>query len=92
MIIDGGNSNFRDSMRRGEDLAKIGLHYVDAGTSGGIWGLQVGYCLMVGGSPEAFKLIEPALKTLAPENGYLHCGQPVQAISSRWCTTALSMP
>ena len=74
VIIDGGNSNFRDSMRRGEDLAKIGLHYVDAATSGGIWGLQVGYCLMVGGSPEAFKLIEPALKTLAPENGYLHCG------------------
>ncbi|MCB9357537.1 MAG: decarboxylating 6-phosphogluconate dehydrogenase [Calditrichaeota bacterium] len=74
LIIDGGNSNFRDSMRRGEELAGHGIDYVDAGTSGGVWGLQVGYCLMVGGNKEAFKLIEPALRTLAPENGYLHCG------------------
>ena len=75
VIVDGGNSNFRDSMRRGEDLKVHGIHFVDSGTSGGVWGLQVGYCLMVGGSEEAFKLLEPALKTLAPENGYMHCGR-----------------
>ena len=74
VIVDGGNSNFRDSMRRGEDLKTHGIHFMDAGTSGGVWGLKVGYCLMVGGSTEAYQLVEPALKTLAPENGYLHCG------------------
>lgn len=74
LIIDGGNSNFRDSMRRGADLEQHGIHYMDAGTSGGVWGLKVGYCLMVGGSEQAYRMIEPALKTLAPENGYLHCG------------------
>ena len=74
LIVDGGNSNFRDSMRRGAELEKRGLLYMDAGTSGGIWGLEVGYCLMVGGSDEAFRLVEPALKTLAPEDGYAHVG------------------
>ncbi len=74
VIVDGGNSNFRDTMKRGEELAKLGIHFVDAGTSGGVWGLKVGYCLMVGANPGAFKLLEPALKTLAPENGYMHCG------------------
>ena len=74
LIIDGGNSNFRDSMRRGAELEKKGLLVMDAGTSGGIWGLQIGYCLMVGGSDEAFRHIEPALKTLAPEDGYAHVG------------------
>ncbi len=74
LIIDGGNSNFRDSMRRGAELEKKGLLFMDAGTSGGIWGLQIGYCLMVGGSDEAFRHIEPALKTLAPEDGYAHVG------------------
>ena len=74
LIIDGGNSNFRDSMRRGAELEKKGLLFMDAGTSGGIWGLQIGYCLMVGGSDEAFRHIEPALKTLAPEDGYAHIG------------------
>jgi len=78
LIVDGGNSNFRDSMRRGAELEKRGLLFVDAGTSGGIWGLEVGYCLMVGGSEEGFRRIEPALKTLAPENGYAHAG-PVGA-------------
>jgi 6-phosphogluconate dehydrogenase len=78
LIVDGGNSNFRDSMRRGADLAERGLLFVDAGTSGGIWGLEIGYCLMVGGSDEAFARIEPALKTLAPEGGYSHVG-PVGA-------------
>ena len=74
LIVDGGNSNFRDSMRRSTELEERGLLYMDAGTSGGIWGLEIGYCLMVGGSDEAFHLVEPALKTLAPEDGYAHVG------------------
>ena len=78
LIIDGGNSNFRDSMRRGAELEKQGLLFMDAGTSGGIWGLKIGYCLMIGGSDEAFRRVEPALKTLAPEDGYAHVG-PVGA-------------
>ncbi len=78
IIVDGGNSNFRDSIRRGAELEKQGLLFMDAGTSGGIWGLKIGYCLMVGGSDEAFRHVEPALKTLAPEDGYAHVG-PVGA-------------
>jgi len=78
LIVDGGNSNFRDSIRRGAELEKRGLLFVDAGTSGGVWGLENGYCLMVGGSDEAFRLIEPALRTLAPDDGYAHLG-PVGA-------------
>jgi 6-phosphogluconate dehydrogenase len=78
LVADGGNSNFRDSMRRGAELAERGLLFVDAGVSGGIWGLENGYCLMVGGSDEAVTRIEPALKTLAPEDGYAHVG-PVGA-------------
>ena len=74
VIVDGGNSNFKDTIARGEKLQQKGIHYVDAGTSGGIWGLQVGYCIMAGASKEAFALIEPALKTLAPPDGYLHAG------------------
>ncbi len=78
LIVDGGNSNFRDSVRRGAEMETRGLLFVDAGTSGGIWGLEVGYCLMVGGSEEGFRRVEPALKTLAPEDGYAHVG-PVGA-------------
>jgi len=78
LVVDGGNSNFRDSIRRGAELAERGLLFVDAGTSGGIWGLENGYCLMVGGSDEAFARMEPALKALAPEDGYAHVG-PVGA-------------
>jgi 6-phosphogluconate dehydrogenase len=78
LVVDGGNSNFRDSVRRGAELEERGLMLVDAGTSGGVWGLENGYCLMVGGSDEAFARIEPALKTLAPEDGYAHVG-PVGA-------------
>ena len=74
VIIDGGNSNFHDDARRAENLESLGLHYVDAGTSGGIWGLKVGYCLMVGGEEPIFRRLEPIFKTLAPENGYLYCG------------------
>jgi len=74
LIIDGGNSNFRDSMRHAGELEEQGLLFMDAGTSGGIWGLKIGYCLMVGGGDEAFKRVESALKTLAPEDGYAHVG------------------
>ena len=74
LIVDGGNSNFRDSMRRAGELEKRGLLFMDAGTSGGIWGLEAGYCLMVGGSDDAFRRVQPALKTLAPEDGYAHVG------------------
>ncbi|GAC1596063.1 MAG: decarboxylating 6-phosphogluconate dehydrogenase [Myxococcales bacterium] len=74
-IVDGGNSNFHDSMRRGKELGERGIHFLDAGTSGGIWGLKNGYCLMVGGSDAAYALVEPALKTLAPAGGgLLHTG------------------
>ncbi|MFN2635671.1 MAG: phosphogluconate dehydrogenase (NAD(+)-dependent, decarboxylating) [Gemmatimonadaceae bacterium] len=76
VIIDGGNSNFRDSMRRAADLAAKGISFVDSGTSGGIWGLKNGYCLMIGASPEAFNLCEPIFKTLAPVDGYAHMGPP----------------
>lgn len=74
LIIDGGNSNFNDDIRRAETLKKEGIHYVDAGVSGGIWGLSNGYCTMVGGDKQDVELIEPALKTLAPQDGYLYCG------------------
>jgi 6-phosphogluconate dehydrogenase len=76
VIIDGGNSNYHESMRRAGDLQAKGIHFVDSGTSGGIWGLANGYCLMIGASPEAFALCEPIFKTLAPENGYAHMGPP----------------
>ncbi len=74
VLIDGGNSNYHDSMRRADDLRGKGIQYLDAGTSGGIWGLKEGFCLMVGGAKNAFALVEPALKTLAPVDGYAHVG------------------
>jgi 6-phosphogluconate dehydrogenase len=74
VIIDGGNSNFHDTMRRGAALKLEGIELVDSGTSGGIWGLANGYCLMVGGSVEAFKTCEPIFRTLAPPDGYAHMG------------------
>jgi 6-phosphogluconate dehydrogenase len=76
VIIDGGNSNFHDTMRRAADLQVKGIHFVDSGTSGGIWGLANGYCLMIGASSEAFKLCEPIFRTLAPPDGYAHMGPP----------------
>ncbi|MFT3971836.1 MAG: decarboxylating 6-phosphogluconate dehydrogenase [Micropruina sp.] len=69
IIIDGGNSNYRDDVRRGQALAAKGIHYVDAGTSGGVFGLERGYCLMVGGPDEAIATIEPILRTVAPGPG-----------------------
>jgi len=76
VIIDGGNSNFHDTMRRAAELLEKGIHFVDSGTSGGIWGLANGYCLMIGASPEAFALCEPIFKTLGPPDGYAHMGPP----------------
>src|SRR3954464_11763303 len=75
-IIDGGNTNFHDDVRRQAALKEKGIGYVDAGTSGGVWGLQVGYCLMVGGNDEFVKPLEPIFKTLAPAGGYMHVGGP----------------
>jgi 6-phosphogluconate dehydrogenase len=73
-IVDGGNSNFRDSQRRHAEAQAKGIHFVDAGVSGGIWGLQVGFCLMVGGDQEPVTRLEPIFTSLAPENGYAHTG------------------
>jgi 6-phosphogluconate dehydrogenase len=73
-IIDGGNTNFHDDVRRAQVLGAKRLEYVDAGTSGGIWGLQEGYCLMVGGKADVCKRLEPIFLTLAPPDGYLHVG------------------
>ncbi len=73
-IVDGGNSNFRDTMRRGAALEARGIELIDAGTSGGVWGLEVGYCMMVGGSDAAVKRAEPIFRSLAPEDGYAHVG------------------
>ena len=75
ILIDGGNSYFRDSVRRAELLREKGIRFLDQGTSGGVWGLQVGYCLMVGGDASAFEHVEPALKTLAPPDGYAYLGE-----------------
>jgi 6-phosphogluconate dehydrogenase len=77
ILVDGGNSNYRDSMRRAKELAGRGVRFLDAGTSGGVRGLAHGYCLMVGGPKEAFRVVEPLLRTLAPEPGagYLHVGE-----------------
>ncbi len=73
-IIDGGNTRFHDDVRRAAGLKKKGLHYVDVGTSGGIWGLKIGYCLMVGGEEAPVQRLSPVFKTLAPENGWAHVG------------------
>ena len=73
-IVDGGNSNFRDSQRRHAEALARRIHFVDAGVSGGVWGLDNGYCLMVGGDPEPVRRLEPVFLSLAPENGYLHTG------------------
>jgi 6-phosphogluconate dehydrogenase len=75
ILIDGGNSPFQHDIERGAQLQTMGIRYLDAGTSGGVWGLEVGYCLMVGGDKSAFEHIGPLLKTLAPPgHGYEYCG------------------
>ena len=73
-IIDGGNSSYRDSIKRADELRLAQLHFVDCGTSGGIWGLENGYCLMIGGEREIFERMEPIFATLAPADGYAHVG------------------
>jgi 6-phosphogluconate dehydrogenase len=74
VIVDGGNSNFRDSQRRYAAAKEKGVSFVDAGVSGGVWGLEVGYCLMVGGDDEAVAQVEPVFRDLAPDDGYAHVG------------------
>ncbi|WP_273844974.1 phosphogluconate dehydrogenase (NAD(+)-dependent, decarboxylating) [Rubrobacter calidifluminis] len=75
IIVDGANSYFRDSVRRAKEIEAKGLRFLDAGISGGIWGYEVGYCTMVGGDRSAFEHVEPALKTLAPPDGYAYLGE-----------------
>ena len=75
IIIDGGNSYYKDSMRRFEKLKENGISFLDAGTSGGIWGLEIGYCLMIGGEKDKFKHMEPIFKSLAPKDGYFYIGK-----------------
>ncbi|HEY7874578.1 MAG TPA: decarboxylating 6-phosphogluconate dehydrogenase [Actinomycetota bacterium] len=75
-IVDGGNSRYTDSLRRAEDLGERDIDFVDSGTSGGVWGLKNGYCLMVGGKRESIERLEPLFHTLAPEKGYAHVGPP----------------
>jgi 6-phosphogluconate dehydrogenase len=74
VIVDGGNSNFRDSIKRAEAAAEDGIRYLDVGVSGGIWGLEVGYCLMAGGADDAVEILRPAFDTLAPPDGWAHVG------------------
>jgi 6-phosphogluconate dehydrogenase len=74
IIIDGGNTYYKDDIRRSKILADEQIQFIDAGVSGGIWGLKIGYCLMIGGGKDTFHYLEPIFNTLAPEDGYLHCG------------------
>jgi len=74
VIVDGSNGYYKDDLRRAKELGEKGIMYMDAGISGGIWGVKIGYCTMIGGPEEAFKLVEPAIKSLATEGGYLYCG------------------
>ncbi len=78
IVIDGGNTDYRDDLRRARGLAGKGIRFMDAGVSGGIWGLREGYCLMIGGDHGVYLALEPIFKTLAPVDGYLLCG-PVGA-------------
>jgi len=73
-FIDGGNSKWTDSMRRAKDLEDRGFNFVDVGTSGGIWGLKIGYSMMIGGKADVFQHFDPIFRALAPEGGYGHCG------------------
>jgi 6-phosphogluconate dehydrogenase len=75
IIIDGGNSYWKETRERGRQATEKGLHYIDCGTSGGVWGLKNGYCLMFGGNIAATDFVEPVFKTLAPENGFVYCGE-----------------
>ncbi|HST25037.1 MAG TPA: decarboxylating 6-phosphogluconate dehydrogenase [Gaiellaceae bacterium] len=74
VLVDGGNSNWRDSQRRAAGAKEKGIRYLDAGVSGGIWGLEGGYCVMVGGEPDAFAVVEPLCRDLTEPGGYAHVG------------------
>ena len=74
IVIDGGNTNHKDDLRRAAVLAEKDVHFVDVGVSGGVWGFEVGYCLMIGGDRKIYEHLEPIFKTLAPKDGYLYCG------------------
>jgi 6-phosphogluconate dehydrogenase len=74
VVIDGGNSHYPDDVRRAKALAPRGIQYVDVGTSGGVWGLENGYCLMIGGEDSAVRRLQPIFDALAPKDGVLHCG------------------
>jgi 6-phosphogluconate dehydrogenase len=74
ILIDGGNSKYTESVRHYNELKEKGIRFMDAGTSGGVWGLTEGYCLMVGGEPDTFEAVKPILEALTPEGGLLHCG------------------
>jgi 6-phosphogluconate dehydrogenase len=76
LVIDGGNSNYLDSIRHSEELAAVGIHFVDCGTSGGVWGLENGYALMVGGTAESVAVAQPLFDALAPPKGFAHVGPP----------------
>jgi len=75
IIVDGGNSFYKDDLRHEQELKPLGIHYLDVGVSGGIWGLKIGYCLMIGGDKNISKKLEPIFRTLAPKDGYLYCGE-----------------
>jgi 6-phosphogluconate dehydrogenase len=75
ILVEGGNSYYREDIRHEEELKPFGIHYMDVGVSGGIWGLKIGYCLMAGGDRNIYKHLEPIFKTLAPKDGYLYCGR-----------------
>lgn len=75
IIIDGSNGYYKDDIRRSKELAQEKINYIDAGVSGGIWGLKNGYCIMIGGEKKIFKFIEPVIKNLSTENGYMYCGK-----------------
>ena len=74
IVIDGANTYYKDDMRRSKSLAERGIHFLDAGVSGGIWGLKVGYCLMIGGEKAIYEKLLSVFETLAPAEGYLYCG------------------
>jgi 6-phosphogluconate dehydrogenase len=74
MIVDGGNGYYKDDIRRAGELSPLGINYMDAGVSGGVWGLRKGYCLMLGGERKTYRKVLPLLRTLAPKDGYLYCG------------------
>lgn len=74
IVVDGGNTYYKDDIRRAASLAGKEIQFMDAGVSGGIWGLEKGYCMMVGGKKDVFQRLAPIFKTLAPEEGYLYCG------------------